>query len=305
MRNIFTIGETVYDIIFKQGKPVEAKAGGAMLNTSVSLGKVGLPVHFISEYAADPVGKTINQFLNENKVDTDFINQFEGQTSLALAFLDENNNAEYVFYKNYPEERLTKKFPVIKENDIVLFGSFFSITKDIRDKMKEFLQYAHNAKAIIIYDPNFRKSHLKDLENVKPFIFENIEFADIVRGSDEDFSLIFNTSSAEKSFAKINKLGCSTLVYTTKEKVFLQTNTLKIELNVPEIKTVSTIGAGDNFNAGLIYFFYKNKFLKNDLQTIDKSQWTEMLLSSIYFALEVCMSYENYISEEFAKKYLL
>ena len=40
-RNIYTIGETLFDIIFKNGQPQAGKAGGAMLNSSVSLGRIG------------------------------------------------------------------------------------------------------------------------------------------------------------------------------------------------------------------------------------------------------------------------
>ncbi len=41
MRKIYGIGETVFDIIFKNGQPQAAKAGGAMLNSTVSLGRIG------------------------------------------------------------------------------------------------------------------------------------------------------------------------------------------------------------------------------------------------------------------------
>jgi sugar/nucleoside kinase (ribokinase family) len=68
MRKIFAIGETVLDIIFKNGQPAASNAGGAMLNTAVSLGRLGLPVHFISEYGTDQVGVLIDHFLNCNGI---------------------------------------------------------------------------------------------------------------------------------------------------------------------------------------------------------------------------------------------
>ncbi len=39
MRKIYGIGETVYDIIFKDGTPQAAKPGGSVLNSMVSLGQ--------------------------------------------------------------------------------------------------------------------------------------------------------------------------------------------------------------------------------------------------------------------------
>ena len=59
MRNIFAIGESLLDIIFSDGLPNSAKAGGSMLNSVVSLGRIGLPVHFITEYGLDSPGKLI------------------------------------------------------------------------------------------------------------------------------------------------------------------------------------------------------------------------------------------------------
>ena len=73
MRKIYGIGETVFDIIFKNEQPQAAKAGGAMLNSAVSLGRIGLPVSFISEYASDNVGRIIDSFLSENGVGTGYI----------------------------------------------------------------------------------------------------------------------------------------------------------------------------------------------------------------------------------------
>jgi len=76
MRKIYGIGETVFDIIFKNEQPQAAKAGGAMLNSTVSLGRIGLPVSLISEYAGDNVGKLIDSFLTANGVGTDHVTHF-------------------------------------------------------------------------------------------------------------------------------------------------------------------------------------------------------------------------------------
>jgi fructokinase len=112
MRKIFAIGETVLDIIFKNNQPFAAKAGGACLNSSVTLGRLDLPVFFIGEYGLDEVGSLIDRFLKENKVSTQYVYRYyDGKSSLALAFLNENNDASYDFYKFYPESRLNIDFP--------------------------------------------------------------------------------------------------------------------------------------------------------------------------------------------------
>lgn len=105
MRKIYGIGESLLDIIFKNGQPQVAKAGGSVLNSVVSMGRMELPVSFISEYGFDDVGDLIDNFLKDNGVDTSCVHRFQdGSTSLAMAFLNENNDAHYTFYKDYPKK---------------------------------------------------------------------------------------------------------------------------------------------------------------------------------------------------------
>lgn len=49
MRKVIGIGETVLDIIFKGGKPIEAVPGGSSFNAVISLGRAGVNASFISE----------------------------------------------------------------------------------------------------------------------------------------------------------------------------------------------------------------------------------------------------------------
>jgi len=303
MRKIYTIGETVLDIVFKNQLPVAAKAGGSMLNTAVSLGRLGIPVHFISEYGTDTVGEMIDGFLTSNGIDTRFVYHYsDGKSALALAFLDEKNNANYSFYKAYPTKRLDVVFPEVQANDIIMFGSFYGITYEIRDILKQFLNHAKSRGAIIIYDPNFRKSHLFELERLKPAILENMSMASIVRCSDEDLELIFNVKDAEAAYEVVKPL-CPNMLYTASSKaVYLHTPTVKESFSVKKIEPISTIGAGDNFNAGVVYGLFNENINKEDLSSLPLHTWQNLINHGIDFASEVCMSYDNYISTEFAGK---
>jgi fructokinase len=305
MRKIFGIGETVLDIIFKGGQPQAAKPGGSMLNGLVSLGRAGLPGIFISEYALDDVGNLVDDFLKGNGVDTHLVHRFrDGKTVLAMAFLDEKNDAHYTFYRDFPKERLNIRMPEIGRDDIVMCGSFFAITSEIRAKFIEFMQWAGKNGALVVYDPNFRKSHLPELEKLRPYILENMQMADIVRGSDEDFKTIFGTENADQTYAEVSKY-CTCLVYTANsEGVFVRTPSVSKHYPVQALKPVSTIGAGDNFNAGMVASIYRGNFMKNQLESLNESDWSGIVAMAVSFAADVCMSYENYISPEFALNFM-
>lgn len=304
MRKIYGIGETVYDIIFKDEAPQAAKPGGSVLNAMVSLGRTGLPVSFISEYGKDDVGSLIDNFLKTNGIDTSCAYRYDdANTSLALAFLDDKNDAHYTFHKDFPEKRLDIEFPHLKREDILLCGSFYAVWSEIRPKFLEFIRSAADSGALVLYDPNFRKSHVSELDILRPLIIENMQIASIVRGSDEDFRNIFGVYSAAEAW-KIIRNYCSCLVYTASaDGVFVRTDSFSGDFPVKKIKPVSTIGAGDNFNAGMVAAIYNNGINREDLSRIGEEQWRKIVSSGVEFATEVCLSYENYISKEFAAKF--
>lgn len=304
MRKVFAIGETVLDLIFDQSKKVNTKPGGAMLNTSVSLGRLSIPVFFITEIGDDNAGNFILKFLLQNGVDTSFTSQFKnGQTALALAFLDENENAEYSFYKNYPSERMSQEMPMLSSNDIVLFGSFFAITKEVRQPLINFIKQAKRNNAIILYDPNFRRPHLNELPEIKDDILKNISYASIVRGSNEDFKLIFEADNADEAFDIVKQNGCSFLIYTSSDKS-VEFRSEKISFSIPilPVDTKSTIGAGDNFNAGIIYSLIMHDLMNNNLGNVKKELWQSILYIAAKFGSHVCTHFDNYISRDFARK---
>jgi fructokinase len=306
MRKVFTIGETVYDIIFKNGRIQTGKAGGSMLNSSVSLGLLGIDVSFISEIGADQVGELINKFLIKNHVSTNFIYLFEdGKTPIALAFLDENQNAAYSFYKIYPGKRLQQPFPEITSGDIVLFGSFFSLSPQVRQPLMGFIKKARASGAIIIYDPNIRKSHKSEIPELQNLIYENISLADIIRGSDEDFKTMFGVNNFQEATEIFKNSGNQIFIYTAGgDNVRLFSNNATSSFSVPDIIPLSTIGAGDNFNAGIIYALLKQNIFRKDLNNLPSDQWYEIINTGIELSQEVCKSYNNYISASFAKRFV-
>ena len=94
MRNVFGIGETVFDIIFRNGQPVGATPGGSTYNSMISLGRAGVHAAFISETGDDRVGRQIIEFLEQNGVSGRNVFIHRGQKSaLSLAFLNDQNDA--------------------------------------------------------------------------------------------------------------------------------------------------------------------------------------------------------------------
>ena len=304
MRRVIGIGETILDVLFKDNQPKAAVPGGSVFNGIISLGRAGANVTFISEVGGDKVGNIILDFMKENGVGTDNVMVYPDRKSpVSLAFLNEKNDAEYIFYKDYPSLRLDAEMPEVTGDDIIMFGSYYAITPQLRDKVKELLDRARKAGAIIYYDVNFRKSHAHEAIKLMPIILENFEYADIVRGSNEDFGFMFGMTDPDKVYQHKVSFYCPRFICTNGgEGLCLRTASLKKDYPVAPLQTVSTIGAGDNFNAGLVFGLLKNRIRKADLDELTEADWDKIIASGMSFSKEVCTSLDNYISKDFAEK---
>ncbi|WP_068472830.1 PfkB family carbohydrate kinase [Saccharicrinis aurantiacus] len=300
---VFGLGETVYDIIFKDGTPQAAKPGGSVLNSMISLARMGVETYFISELGNDNISEIIISFLNKNGVSTQYIQQHNnGQSAVAMAFLNENNDASYEFYKNYPKTRLDIELPDFREGDILLYGSSYAIDKNIRKQVKSIINRAKSAGATIMYDPNYRqKDGANDSERIL-FVKENLLSADIIRGSNEDFLNILNARDIIESHQNTNP-NCHLFIYTKNalgiDAIFNDNSKSYLS---DKITPISTIGAGDNFNAGIIYSIIQLGLLKNNISTINDKQVDYIISNAKQFSSAVCMSMDNYIPIGFTLK---
>ena len=288
MNRIIGIGETVWDILFKDDQPQKAVPGGSTFNSIVSLGRAGVPCVMVTEVGGDHVGDLICNFLKDNGVSTEYVCRHEQVKShISLAFLDKNNDAQYVFYKDHASVSLDGKLPEIGTDDVVLFGSFFAINPVIRPVVGGLLRAAREAGAWLYYDVNFRKNHIADLPEVMVNIEENMRLADVVRGSMEDFGYLYGLHDGDAIYDKVSQY-CRTLILTDgAQSIRVYTPEGCEPYPVQAIETVSTVGAGDNFNAGYIYALMQG--VENQAARIAMAQrWSQ----------DVCRQLGNNISDE-------
>lgn len=309
-RKITGIGETVLDIVFRNDRPIAANPGGSTFNSMISLGRtVGrdfpdVQVRMVTETGDDHVGSIITSFMQTNGVGTDSVTHNPGsQTHISLAFLNDSNDAQYQFYKEHSTSRLREEKLAgigFAKDDLVLFGSYFAINPIIRDYTASLLQKASTSGAILFYDVNFRESHLKELPQLIGSILENCRMSDIVRGSADDFSMLFGTQDPERIYREHIRDLCPVLICTCgAAPMHIFTPEMHLQIPVPQVETVSTIGAGDNFNAGLTYAFIATDLRKDDILSISEETWRDIARTAVSFSAEVCGSMDNYVGKDF------
>ena len=312
MRSITGIGETVLDIVFKEDLPQAAVPGGSTFNAMISLGRTAgvrfpeIPIRMVSEVGDDHVADIITAFMARNGVDSSAVTRRKGSKShISLAFLDAANNASYSFYKDHAHAQLDPgnlSGIGFRRDDLVLFGSYFAVNPMIRHFTEALLHQAHDNGAILYYDINFRKPHLAQLPEILPLIEENCRLSDFVRGSSEDFGILYGTDNPETIYRDYIATLCPEFICTCgADPVHVFSHGRHMVFEVEQTQTVSTIGAGDNFNAGFIYGLVAERILKAACPALSEAQWARLMQTAVRFSATACRSLDNYVPEGFVE----
>ncbi len=307
---IVGIGETVFDIVFKDGKPQAAVPGGSVFNAIISLGRTAgtaagcaAPrVIMATQMGKDNVAEIITGFMRRNNVETTHAICVEGrQSTISLAMLDSRNDARYEFFRDSAMPKFQTPDIEFEPGDILLFGSFFAISPATRLQVKELVARARSQGAIIYYDINFRKGPHGNSPHIKDYIEENCALSTIVRGSSEDIGNIYGECTAAEAYRDHISSLCSNFICTKgADSTEVFSPGLHATYPVRKIETLSTIGAGDNFNAGVVYTLSQLPALA--ALTLGREEWDKIVTTAHLFSAEVCQSYENYVPEDFLRR---
>ncbi|HRY33084.1 MAG TPA: PfkB family carbohydrate kinase [Bacteroidales bacterium] len=302
MPQLVLTGEIVLDILFKNKLVIKALPGGSMLNTAVSLARAGNAPQFCGVTGQDEAGRYIKDFLESQGVKTALIRQIPGQlTPVTLGWLDDHNNAAYTFHKPpLPSPAVQPAIPALRSNDLLAAGSFFAVDPLRQPLMETLRRQLADCRCLFYYDLNFRKNHLDRLGEVMPHLRANLQAAGIIKGSEEDFRLVFGHDSPEAIRVLIPGGTEKVLVVTAGDRqVDFLYRDIRLTLPVEKIRPLSTVGAGDGFNAGFIHALRGMYKGRECIETWDRSQWEGCIRSGMAFAKAVCASEENYIPSGF------
>ena len=310
MRKIIGIGETLLDIVFRQGSVVASQPAGSTLNAITTLALCGHTTVMLSQTSSDVVGDHILQAMRDNGIDTRFVQTATGsKTPIALAILDKEDNANYTFYRDTPnsdrntDADLCTPLPDIMEDDIVICGSYYAIDPSTHSRVMHILQHARERGAIVYYDINYRPSHKQERDKLMPNIERLLSLADVVRGSADDFLTLADCVCPDTAFSTIVAPHAPNLIFTAGKKptTVFAPGIVRRDYPTPPVSTVSTIGAGDNFNAGIIHAIVRQGITRRQLHSgLAPSLWDTIVSTAQQFAANSCTHIGNNVTTDFA-----
>lgn len=255
---ILCCGEALIDMLPCETSAGEAAfsphAGGAVFNTAIALGRLGVSTGFFSGLSTDLFGEILTYSLAASNVETSLAARSARPTTLAFVRLVDGQ-ATYTFYDENTAGRLLglDDLPSLPEETSTLFFGGISLVNVPAASAYAALQSREAQRRVTMIDPNIRPSFINDEAGYRRRINAMLALADIVKISDEDLRWLEGAGDLESLAHKLLARGPK-LLFLTEGSRGARAITAKQNRFVAgnKVAVADTVGAGDTFNAGAL-----------------------------------------------------
>lgn len=267
--DVIAIGEVLIDFVStksssKKHLTFQQCPGGAPANFIVGLARLGINTAFIGKVSNDPFGQFLINTLNEEGVQTtNVLKAVRGEkTALAFVFHDENNERDFLFYRensadqNLFEDEINKD--LFKNIKYLHFGSVSLTEEPLRSATFAAIDLCKENGGKISFDPNIRLDLWEFNELDFNVIKRALEKTDIFLPSSDELQY-FSENRKITEQQLIDELIADfnlEIVVVKKGKdgcLIKQKNGFFAKIPSFEVPVKDTTGAGDGFNAGFLF----------------------------------------------------
>jgi len=278
MKDVITIGEAMIAFNPTATGPMkfvngfEKKIGGAELNLVIGCARLGLKTGYISRLGNDEFGKYILNFARGEGIDVSQVEFVDGYpTSLNFKEIMEDGNVRTFYYRDksptlaMSEDDLDENY--FKQARILHITGIYPAIGSVNIKViYQAIKLAKKYGLKISFDPNIRL-RMWSKEEARKVLSEILPHVDILLAGDEEMEIIIGEKNPETIIEKMKAMGISFIAIKQGEKGsvgYFNGDMIKSPA-IKASKVVDTVGAGDGFNAGVLYGILKGWPLEKTL----------------------------------------
>ncbi|MGX2957198.1 aminoimidazole riboside kinase [Ursidibacter arcticus] len=268
MSKIWVLGDAVVDLIPDGENHYLRCAGGAPANVAVGVSRLGGETGFIGRVGNDPLGKFMQQTLQDEQVSTEhMVLDPQQRTSTVIVGLD-NGERSFTFMVNPSADQFLEvtDLPHFNRNEWLHCCSIALINNPSRSTTIEAIRRIKQAGGFFSFDPNLRESLWQSLDEMKTVVNSVVAMADVLKFSEEELTLLTNTTTLEQATSAITAQYPEKLIIITlgKDGAIYHLNGESKVVAGKALQPVDTTGAGDAFVSGLLAGLSQQPEWKNE-----------------------------------------
>lgn len=296
MKSVISIGEALVDFIpnqkgcaLKTVEEFQRICGGAPTNVSAVVAKLGGNSKIVTKLGKDAFGDFIVDTLNSINVDTSCIVRTDvANTCLSFVSLKEDGNREFTFYRNPSADMLFNKDELrlrwFQNVGVLHFCSVSLVESPMKYAHLRAIEVAKQSDAIVSFDPNVRLPLWKSRRACKDTINEFIQYADVLKVSDEEVEFITGMDIYKASERLLNGNVKVILYSMGKDGAMIFTRDGHITTPSVNVSVMDTTGAGDSIVGAFLYCLVRDNLSTRDLDSISLDKLEEYLKFANYYS---------------------
>lgn len=252
-------GEALIDLLEgeAEGHLVYRQAiGGAPLNVSVGIARLGGQVQFVGSLGNDVQAERIARFLADAGVGVDAVRRAPTATTLAVATFD-GAEPEFRFYGEPPSYALLapdQVDPRVVSGASVLYTGSIAL---LREPFRATARLAWSTPGPLkVFDPNVRPRLLPDRAAVaalRELTDEFVSTADVVKLSAADAEVLYDGASPQATAQRLRSVGAGSVVVTCGSRgALVDAGGETTMVPAPKVDAIDATGAGDSVMGALI-----------------------------------------------------
>ena len=268
---ITVTGEALIDLVIDGDGCPRPRPGGGPFNTARTVGRLGLAPAFLGRLSADSFGRQLRTRLDQDGVMLAVPQLADAPTTLAVVDLDAAGAPRYRFYLagtsagalEYPllEAALPEGMTALHA------GSLALVMEPIATSIERLVTTDLPAGPLVMIDPNCRPGAITDRSAYQARLARILRRADVVKVSMEDLGYLYPGAAARDAATTLLGQGAQLVLVTDgprPARAFLPGQELSVD--VPAVRVVDTIGAGDAFGGAFLAWWSGNELTTSDLR---------------------------------------
>lgn len=278
-------GESLIDLIVYPGGRLAAISGGGPFNTARTIGRLGGSAAYLGRLSTDRFGRALLDRLVLDGVDCRLVQLTDEPTTLAVAELDDSGAATYRFYlegtsaPGLSGEGLADG--LLLGASALHVGTLGLVLEPMGTTLESLVQGAPD-DVVVMVDPNCRPSATPDPAALRARVQRLAIRADVIKVSHDDLAFLNPGLDPDQAARELLEAGPFAILVTDGGRaVRVVVRETAIDLPVPRVEVVDTVGAGDAFGGAFLSSWIERGLGRAELAQPDR------LRPSVEFAIRV------------------